>query len=1157
MNRTLMKECAHYPRLIVGIVAVSSATIIAVVAGPLLSRRAVNEALAGHTEQLWVFGALLMGIALLDFGGDYLRRYLAGKLSLRVQHRLRTKVFDAVHNLDGHQRDTIGAGNIIARLSSDVQQTHPLLSMCPVPLAVCTYYLCGIAVMVWLSPALSLITVAIVVALGCTAWFTRRRVIATTGRAQRELASMTEHVRELVDGIAVTTAFSQQPRELASLELRCTGLLRDRIASSYAQAVPGATLLGIPALGQVVLLIAGKWQIGTGAVDPGTFIAFVLYLGMLTGPTRVLASFLVIAQRTKASLDRIDEVLQLQPELTYGTLPAPAVGSISMRGLALSYPDAPQPAVRDIDLQVRPGETVALVGESGSGKTSIIQLAARMYDPTAGEIRFADRLAAELSQPELRDYLGVVFEEPYLFAGTIADNIRYGAPNNVTDAEVQEAIRLSGLGEVIAERGLAGSVTAMGRNLSGGQRQRIALARTLLRDPKVLLIDDISSSVDAHTEQLILAGLRSWKTREDRCALIVARRNSTAQLADRIIVLKDGQIHDTGTFTELKGRNPYFRALMGIATQDAVTPESTLATAQPEPSVAKALAAAPGEPSPRVREAALAEQRRTLLSMAAPARFTFLGAFAAIAVSALAQSALPILIQHGIDSPDYLLIGALALLVVVTDWFAQIAATRLSARASESVQYILRIRSVQHLYRIGVQRLRGSNDDDLLTRMTVDVDSLARFLQNSLANSLVSVLTMVGAASAMLLVSPTLAAVALAPLPFIIVATVAFKCGVARAYDQARDRIGKVNSYVQEQVGGMKTVQAAGQQGASRRAFKQLSERYRDSRERAQLYISLYFPFVVLMGQAAYALILVASAHLIARNELSLGAATAFLLLQALFYSPIQQLSNHFDALQQAVVGVRRLHAFLAEEPAATLHRDAAPAGYALCAREVSLRYYADDGTPITALDQVSFEVPQGAKVAIVGESGSGKTSLATVLSGLASPDHGTVIGADRVAYVPQEPFLFSGNVRDNLRYGAPEATQSQLYDAVRRAGLVADETLLATEVSSGGTNLPLTHRQLLALARAFVADHPIVILDETTSHLDHEQERVVVEQLLADAATAIVIAHRLSTARACDYVAVMARGRIVEWGTPTELLHANGQFASLNAASSESHVTS
>jgi ATP-binding cassette subfamily B protein len=328
----------------------------------------------------------------------------------------------------------------------------------------------------------------------------------------------------------------------------------------------------IPSLGLAVVLLIGGRQVISGGMSLGDFTTFYLFLLMLMGPMRMLGMALGMAQRAVASGNRLFEILDREPGITSPPeappLP-PGPGRVEFRGVGLTYEGGRQPALADIDLQVGAGRTVALVGPTGSGKTSLVGLIARLYDPTEGSVRVDGADLRDVDVAALRNSVAFVADDSFLFSATVAENIAYARPDASPEAIETAARRAQAHGFI--ERLPEGYETMVGERgltLSGGQRQRIAIARALLADPRILILDDATSSVDAQTEEEIKRGLR--EVMAGRTTFVVAHRLSTISLADEIVVMDAGRIVDRGTHAELLERCPLYAEIAEFGCEDVV-----------------------------------------------------------------------------------------------------------------------------------------------------------------------------------------------------------------------------------------------------------------------------------------------------------------------------------------------------------------------------------------------------------------------------------------------------------------------------------------------------------------------------------------------------------------------------------------------------------
>ncbi|MGW1639827.1 ABC transporter ATP-binding protein [Streptomyces lavendulae] len=1203
---------------------------------PLVTRVIIDDVVGNKTRDMAPWAGLFIAAALLVYVMTYIRRYYGGRLALDVQHDLRTDMYDTIARLDGRRQDELSTGQVVGRATSDLQLIQGLLFMLPMTIGNFLLFGISLGVMLWLSPLLTLVALLMAPALWFIAKRSRKKLFPATWYAQAQAAAVATVVDGAVTGVRVVKGFGQEEQETGKLREAGRRLFGGRMRAIRLNSRYTPALQAVPALGQVAMLALGGWMATRGQVTLGTFVAFSTYLAQLVGPVRMLAMILTVAQQARAGAERVFELIDTEPVIREGTreLPADAPATVEFDDVRFGY-DPGRPVLDGFSLTLAEGETVAVVGSSGSGKSTVALLLPRFYDADHGAVRVGGHDVRELTYDSLRAAIGLVPEDSFLFSDTIRANIAFGRPD-ASDEDVRAAARAA-QAEGFVEALPAGFDTRVGEQgltLSGGQRQRIALARAILTDPRLLLLDDATSAVDARVEHEIHEALRAVMA--GRTTLLIAHRRSTLALADRIAVLDHGRLADIGTHEELEHRSELYRRLLtdpdalGAASPrtpdapamaeferdierdleleaeidsepvnakrrvaDGVTPElwrredaGGSATSPAAPGMpatpellAQVAALPPADDEPAVDEAraAAAEDsyglRRLLRGFWAPLAIS-LGLVTLDAGSGLL---LPVLIRHGIDQGvEQAALGAvwvasgLALLLVLGQWAAQFAETRMTGRTGERVLYALRVKIFAQLQRLGLDYYERELTGKIMTRMTTDVDSLSSFLQTGLVTAVVSVLTFFGILVALLVLDVELALIVFATLPVLVLATVVFRRKSVAAYELARDRVSVVNADLQESVAGLRLVQAFRRQSTGAARFAERSDSYRRARVRGQWLISVYFPFVQLLSSGAAAAVLIVGAGRVSAATLTTGALVAYLLYIDLFFAPVQQLSQVFDGYQQATVSLGRIQELLREPT--TTPRPAAPVEVPklrgeIAFEDVRFRYGTAEerGEKGEALAGISLRIPAGQTVAFVGETGAGKSTLVKMVARFYDPTSGRVTadGADlreldlteyrhRLGVVPQEPYLFPGTVRDAIAYGRSGASDAEVEAAARAVGahdMIAtlDGGYLHT-VAERGRNLSAGQRQLIALARAELVDPDVLLLDEATAALDLATEAQVNQATdrLAGKRTTLVVAHRLTTAARADRVVVMDRGRVVEDGSHLELLARGGRYAEL-----------
>ncbi|MYR75322.1 MULTISPECIES: ABC transporter ATP-binding protein [unclassified Streptomyces] len=1030
---------------------------------PLITKVIIDDVVTDHTRSLAVWTGLLIAAAVLVYAATYIRRYYGGRLALDVQHDLRTEMYTTLTRLDGKRQDELSTGQVVGRATSDLQLIQGLLFMLPMTIGNVLLFLISLVIMAWLSLPLTLVALAVAPALWFIARRSRTRLFPATWYAQSQAASVAGVVDGAVTGVRVVKGFGQEEQETGKLREVSRKLFAGRLRTIRLNSRYTPALQAVPSLGQVAMLALGGWLATRGEITLGTFVAFSTYLAQLVGPVRMLAMVLTVGQQARAGVERVLELIDTEPSMADGTkeLSADAPASVEFDDVRFGYAEE-RPVLDGFSLTIEPGETVALVGASGSGKSTVSLLLPRFYDVTHGAVLVGGHDVRELTQDSLRAAVGLVPEDSFLFSDSVGENIAYGHPG-ATREQIEQAARAAQAHGFISQLpdGYDTKVGEHGLTLSGGQRQRVALARALLTDPRLLLLDDATSAVDARVEHEIHEALA--EVMAGRTTLLIAHRRSTLGLADRIAVLDRGRLADIGTHAELEARSALYRRLLtdpdelggtspghqldvpGAVEDDralqeelaaefdaerGITPELWIRKEEPRDTAAAGMPATPellaqvdalppATDLPAVDEAAAVRPeesyglRRLLRGFGLP----LLISLGLVAVDAGMGLLLPVLIRHGIDDGvTRMALGAvwaaagIGLLAVLVQWAAQIGETRMTGRTGERVLYSLRLKIFAQLQRLGLDYYERELTGRIMTRMTTDVDALSTFLQTGLVTAFVSVVTFLGIMVVLLVLDVQLALVVFATLPVLIIGTVFFRRKSVQAYELARERIGVVNADLQESVSGLRIVQAFRRERDGAERFADRSDHYRQARVRGQWLISVYFPFVQLLASVAAAAVLIVGAGRVDNGTLTTGALVAYLLYIDLFFAPVQQLSQVFDGYQQAAVSLGRIQELLREPTSTADHeapREVPSLRGDIAFENVSFVYRAADGEgEEEALSGIDLRIPAGQTVAFVGETGAGKSTLVKLVARFYDPTDGRVTAdgvdlraLDRTAY--------------------------------------------------------------------------------------------------------------------------------------------------------------
>jgi ATP-binding cassette subfamily B protein len=547
--------------------------MVATVAIPWLTGKGIDAVTRSDRGDVKLYAALVAGAALARVTLSVARRLVSGRVSLGVELDLRNLLYAHLQALELGFFARQQTGQLMSRVTVDLQAVRFFLGygLVFITQSALTILLAAVA-MLLLQPGLALLALIPVPFVIVIAGRYGRRSRPALQEVQQRIAELTADVEENVSGVRVVKAFAAEERQIERFGRSVTRVFDQSMFTTRLRAFYNPLIGFLPNLGLAVILLAGGRQVIAGSLSLGDFTAFYAYLLMLIAPMRQLGTVLGLAQRATASGARMFELLDREPQITTpaGAPPLPAGrGRVELRGVRFAYEGASAPALRDIDLTVEAGTTVALVGATGSGKSTLVQLLGRLYDVTEGAVLIDGADVREVDLASLRGAIAVVDDDPFLFSASVAENIAYGRPD-ASQEEIEQAAERAQAAGFIAElpNGYETRVGERGLTLSGGQRQRLAIARALLADPRILVLDDATSSVDASTEQAIKAALR--EVMAGRTTFVIAHRLSTIALADDIVVLEGGAIVARGTHGQLLERSELYAEIAAKGLPDQV-----------------------------------------------------------------------------------------------------------------------------------------------------------------------------------------------------------------------------------------------------------------------------------------------------------------------------------------------------------------------------------------------------------------------------------------------------------------------------------------------------------------------------------------------------------------------------------------------------------
>ncbi len=1023
------------------------------------------------------------------------------------------------------------------------------------------------------------------VAVACVVQFSGyadKRVMASMGRYQEVKEQMGNAAVEYVRGMRVVKAFGQTARSFkrltdaikgyTGLSLDVTLFFRNSM-TGFTAVLNNAYLFVLP----VGILLA------PGAQDWPTFVlSLVFYLLFVHSISSVFTKILYVSEDgmlAQANIDRIDSVLGIEALSSPKASRAPKDASVSLRDVTFSYGDGAGPALRDVSLDVPAGTVCAVVGPSGSGKSTLANLVARFWDVDSGQVLVGGVDVREMSQNELMGSLSLVFQDSHLFRESIADNIRRGRPG-ATDDEVVEAAKAAQADAFIRRLpyGYATVIGSEGVHLSGGEQQRIAIARSIISDAPIVVLDEATAFSDPENEHLIQKAFE--RLMAGKAVIMIAHRLSTVVGADKIVVLDGGRKVEEGTHEQLLAASGTYAKMWSQYTEAV---EWGIESASTE-----SKGAAPEASDVHAARRGSAEERGPAEAFGKPSRggvpwlqrafnLTDQG-YAGLKRSALActLSDLALMIPFVCTVAAFAaLVGTLAgepfdanalwaiFAVGIVGAIVVFIASRNDYKKTYVAAYTesesIRLRLADHLRKLPMSFFNRRDTTDVADRIMGDVTAQESMLSSTLPQLIAGIVSTVVICVMLAFFDWRLACCVIVTLPLSAAVIVLSRRHQSRLFERQNrvrlDALARVQDYLE----GIKDIRACRAVGKDSAAMEQAMLELKRVTMRVELAVDVSVSLASAILRSGVGLTACVGAMLLASGGVDFMVLLMFLLIVSRVYSPILALVSQLPNLLNLSTKTARIKAVM-DEPEAKGSAPADVSGHSLSFQNVRFGYGDEE-----VLHGISFDAQEGKVTALVGPSGSGKSTCAQLAAKFWEPNSGRILcsGKDiagfseeswlaHVSIVFQDVILFDDTVANNIRIGREGATDEEVAEAARAAHCMEFIERLPqgfdTMLGENGAALSGGERQRLSIARALLKDAPVILLDEATASLDPENETLIQRAVgtLCAGKTVIVIAHRLRTIANADKIVVLDDGNIVEEGGHDDLISSNGLYRHL-----------